>query len=65
MEGAATGMAGFLSNIQSIISAVISAATSMFTWMTSEAVLPYFLIGIGLSICLFVVNVIRRVVWGA
>lgn len=66
-EGATggTGMTGFLSHIQEIVQAVITAATAVFGFITSEAVLPYFLIGIGLSICLFVVNIIRRVVWGA
>ena len=65
-EGATgTSMTGFLSNIQTIVQAVITAAQAVFGFITSETVLPYFLIGIGLSICLFVINMIRRVVWGA
>ena len=65
-EGATgTSMTGFLGHIKEVVEAVVAVATSMFGWITSESVLPYFLIGIGLSICLFVVNLIRRVVWGA
>lgn len=60
-----SALSGFLTNIQSIITAVVTAATAIFGFITSEAVLPYFLIGIGLSIALFCVNMIRRVVWGA
>lgn len=38
---------------------------TVFTWLTSTTVLPYFAIGIGCSLALFGVKVIRSVVWGA
>ena len=39
--------------------------TTVFSWITSAAVLPYFAIGIGCSLALFGVKVIRGVVWGS
>lgn len=38
---------------------------TVFTWITSTAVLPFFAIGIGCSLALFGVKVIRSVIWGA
>lgn len=38
---------------------------TVFSWITSTSVLPYFAIGIGCSLALFGVKVIRSVVWGA
>lgn len=38
---------------------------TVFKWLTSSTVLPYFAIGIGCSLALFGVRVIRSVVWGA
>lgn len=38
---------------------------TVFTWVTSTTVLPYFAIGIGCSLALFGVKVIRGVVWGS
>lgn len=48
-----------------------SSATSagviptVFKWLTSDTVLPFFAIGIGCSLALFGVKVIRSVVWGS
>lgn len=39
--------------------------TTVFTWVTSANVIPYFAIGIGCSLALFGVKVIRSVVWGS
>lgn len=39
--------------------------TTVFGWITSATVLPYFAIGIGCSLALFGVKVIRSIVWGA
>lgn len=39
--------------------------TTVFGWVTSSTVLPYFAIGIGCSLALFGVKVIRSVVWGS
>lgn len=38
---------------------------TVFTWITSSAVLPYLAIGIGCSLALFGVKIIRGVIWGA
>lgn len=38
---------------------------TVFGWLTSATVLPYFAIGIGCSLALFGVKVIRSVVWGS
>ncbi len=39
--------------------------STVFGWVVSADVLPYFAIGIGCSLALFGVKVIRSVVWGA
>lgn len=38
---------------------------TVFTWVTSTAVLPFLAIGIGCSLALFGVKVIRSIIWGA
>ena len=38
---------------------------TVFKFITSETVLPFFAIGIGCSLALFGVKVIRSVVWGS
>lgn len=38
---------------------------TVFSFITSEAVLPFFAIGIGCSLALLGVKVIRSVVWGS
>lgn len=39
--------------------------STVFTWITSEDVLPFFAISIGISLALVGVKIIRSVVWGA
>lgn len=38
---------------------------TVFSWITSSAVLPYLAIGIGCSLCLFGIRAIKSVIWGA
>lgn len=38
---------------------------TVFTWITSTPVLPFLAIGIGCSLALFGVKIIRGVIWGA
>ena len=38
---------------------------TVFSWITSETVLPFLAIGIGCSLALFGVKIIRSVIWGA
>ncbi len=45
--------------------AVAGVIPTVFTWLTSDTVLPFFAIGIGCSLALFGVKVIRSVVWGS
>lgn len=45
--------------------AVKGVIPTVFSWITSETVLPFFAIGIGCSLALFGVKVIRSVVWGS
>lgn len=48
--------------ITSVINAVVNTWTSI---VTNETILPYFMIGIAVSIVLVGIKVIRSVVWGA
>lgn len=47
-------------------SAVTSAGVipTFFNWVTSDAVLPYFALGICVSLVLLAVKVVRGTVWG-
>lgn len=45
--------------------AVKGVVPTVFSWLTSSDVLPFFAIGIGCSLALFGVKVIRSVVWGS
>lgn len=38
---------------------------TVFGWVTSAEVLPYLAIGIGCSLSLFGVKIIRGIIWGA
>lgn len=38
---------------------------TVFEWITSATVLPFFAIGIGCSLALFGIKVIRSVIWGS
>lgn len=38
---------------------------TVFGWLTSDEVLPFLAIGIGCSLALFGVKIIRSVIWGA
>lgn len=65
MEGEVSVMTAIFGTLQEGITAMITAITSMFTFITSDEVLPWFAIGIVASLVLFGVKVVRRVVWGA
>lgn len=58
-------MTAIFGTLQQGITAMITAITSVFTFITSENVLPWFAIGIVASLVLFGVKIVRRVVWGA
>ena len=51
--------------ISTAVTAIIATVTEVFTMITSAAFLPYFVIGIGVSLVLTGVIIVRRIVWGA
>lgn len=58
MTEAVTQLTSTLFGAEGVISTV-------FEWVTSATVIPYFSIGIGISLALVGVKIIRSVVWGA
>lgn len=38
---------------------------TVFDWITSEEVLPFFVISVGISLSLVGIKIIRSVIWGA
>lgn len=54
-----------LSQLTTTLFGADGAISTVFEWMTSATVLPYFAIGIGISLALFGVKIIRSVIWGA
>lgn len=58
MTEAVTQLTGTLFGAEGVI-------TTVFEWMTSATVLPFFAIGIGISLALVGVKIIRSVIWGA
>ena len=58
-------MTAIFATLQQGVNAMITAITSVFTFITSEDVLSWFAIGIVASLVLFGVKIVRRVVWGA
>ena len=51
--------------ISTAVTAIIATVTEVFTMITSAAFLPYFVIGIAVSLTLVGVMIVRKVVWGA
>lgn len=58
-------MSQALSQLTGTLFGTDGVITTVFGWVTSTTVLPYFAIGIGCSLALFGVKVIRSVVWGS
>ena len=65
MEVTPTAIQTIFETLQQGITGMITAVTSMFDFITSTDVLPWFAIGIVASLVLFGVKIVRRVVWGA
>lgn len=60
-------MSSLVSNVQSFMSALFGSGgivPTFFTWVTGETVLPYFALGICVSLVLLAVKVVRGTVWG-
>lgn len=58
-------MAQALTQLTTTLFGTNGVIPTVFTWITSETVLPYLAIGIGCSLALFGVKVIRSIIWGA
>lgn len=43
---------------------VPGAINTFFDWLVSEPVLPFFLIGVGVSLLLLAVRVVKGIFWG-
>lgn len=54
-----------LSQITTTLFGTGGVIPTVFTWITSATVLPYFAIGIACSLALFGVKAIKSVIWGA
>lgn len=60
-------MSTFLTTLTEVASSVFGeggVVPTFFAWLTSTAVLPYFAIGIGVSLLLLGVKIVRGVIWG-
>ena len=58
-------MSEALTQVTSTLFGAGGVIPTVFGWVTSSDVLPFFAIGIGCSLALFAVKSIRGVVWGA
>lgn len=56
---------GFPAAISDAVTAIIDTVGDVFTMITTAEFLPYFVIGIAVSLALVGVLIVRRVVWGA
>lgn len=54
-----------LSQITTTLFGTGGVIPTVFSWITSATVLPYFAIGIACSLALFGVKAIKSVIWGA
>lgn len=64
-------MEAIVSVLQQIADALFSTAADsqgavviFWEWLTSTAVLPYFLIGVGVSMLLLAVRIVKGIFWG-
>lgn len=58
-------MAQALTQLTTTLFGPSGVISTVFTWITSAEVLPYLAIGIGCSLSLFGVKIIRGIIWGA
>lgn len=62
VEGGTSIMAGLTQVVTSLISNIIEVWQTI---VSNETIMPYFLLGIGISVVLVAVKIIKSVVWGA
>lgn len=59
-------MTAIVSTLQNIISALFGtngAVPTFFTWLTSEGVVEYFLIGVSISVLLLGIRIVKSIFW--
>lgn len=61
LQGVAVALFG---NGETGAGAVAGAIPTFWEWLTKPAVLPYFLIGVGVSLLLLAVRVVKGIFWG-
>lgn len=60
-------MSSLVTNLQSFVAALFGTdgiVLTFFNWVTSAAVLPYFVLGICVSLVLLAIKVVRGTIWG-
>ena len=60
-------MSSLVTNLNSFVSALFGSGglvPTFFTWVTSSDVLPYFVMGICVSLVLLAIKIVRGSVWG-
>lgn len=60
-------MATIVSTLQNITSALFGAngaIPTFWSWLTGADVLPYFLIGVGISLLMLGVRIVKGIFWG-
>lgn len=60
-------MSSLVTNLQSFVSALFGTdgiVLTFFNWVTSAAVLPFFVLGICVSLVLLAIKVVRGTIWG-
>lgn len=60
-------MSSLVTNLNSFVSALFGSGglvPTFFTWVTSSDVLPYFVMGICVSLVLLAIKIVRGTVWG-
>lgn len=60
-------MSSLVSNLNSFVSALFGSGglvPTFFSWVTSSDVLPYFVLGICVSLVLLAIKIVRGTVWG-
>jgi len=63
-EGGALAMEQVISNMTSILTFIVDSVESVWTFMTGETVLPYVLIGVGVSLFFVGVKSVKSLIWG-
>lgn len=64
MTALMSALGSFAQSLFSTTEGSEGVVVQFFNWLTSSAVLPYFLIGVAVSITLLAIRIVRGVIWG-